>query len=233
MTGQRLGSMTPESTKVAIEAVLTDLFVLSGYDPQLTDQVDDLAKDLRNSFRHLTVEEIRLAGKAGIAGELGDIRKPSYASIMRWVDAYARSAQLADTRKIMANRPKERPQITDEQGLEMMRRMMPECARRRYDAIRTDGAFGKAEIPHVSGQVFDWFRDEGLLTISQEEWREAVGIARREGNARSAWDLSKLEGGENLLRSRAKHVALQTWMRKRIAAGLPATMPNQVQRIYK
>ena len=80
MNGNRLGSMTPESVKAAVAAVLTDLYVLAGYDPQLTDQVDDLAKDLRNCFRHLTVEEVRLAGKAGIAGELGDIRRPSYAA---------------------------------------------------------------------------------------------------------------------------------------------------------
>ena len=232
MNGNRLGSMTPESVKAAVAAVLTDLYVLAGYDPQLTDQVDDLAKDLRNSFRHLTVEEVRLAGKAGIAGELGDIRRPSYAAIMRWVEAYDRSAQVADARKIIANRPKERKPISEAEGLELMRQMMPEAARRRWEDIRIYGAFSKATIPHVSAQLYDWLREEGVLHLDKADKEAAVMMARKESNNRSAWDVSHLEGGEALIRSRAKHIALQTWMRKTYAAGQTLTLPTQIRRIY-
>lgn len=235
MNGKRLGAMTPELTKEAIGTVLTDLYILAGYDPQLTDQVDDLAKDLRESFRHLTVEEVRLAGKAGIAGELGDIRRPSYAAIMRWVEAYNRSAQVADARKIIANRPKERKPISpisEAEGLARMRQMMPEAARRRWDDIRIYGAFSKATIPHVSAQLYDWLREEGVLHLDKADKEFAVMMARKESNNRSAWDVSHLEGGEALIRSRAKHIALQTWMRKTYAAGMTLTLPTQIRRIY-
>lgn len=235
MKGQRLGAMTPELTKEAIGTVLTDLYILAGYDPQLTDQVDDLAKDLRNSFRHLTTDEVKLAGKAGIAGELGDIRRPSYAAIMRWVEAYNRSAQVADARKIIANRPKERKPISpisEAEGLARMRQMMPEAARRRWDDIRIYGAFSKATIPHVSAQLYDWLREEGVLHLDKADKEFAVMMARKESNNRSAWDVSHLEGGEALIRSRAKHIALQTWMRKTYAAGQTLTLPTQIRRIY-
>lgn len=232
MAGPRMGSLDQDSVKVSVERILTDLYVLSGYDPQLTDQVDDLAKDLRNSFRHLTTDEVKLAGKAGIAGELGDIRRPSYAAIMRWVEAYDRSAQVADARKIIANRPKERKPISEAEGLERMRQMMPEAARRRWDDIRIYGAFSKATIPHVSAQLYDWLREEGVLHLDKADKEAAVMMARKESNNRSAWDVSHLEGGEALLRSRAKHIALQTWMRKTYAAGQTLTLPTQIRRIY-
>lgn len=232
MNGKRLGSMTPELTKEAVSTVLSDLYVLAGYDPQLTDQVDDLAKDLRNSFRHLTVEEVRLAGKAGIAGELGVIRRPSYGAIMWWVEAYDRSAQVADARKIIANRPKERKPITEAEGLARMRQMMPEAARRRWEDIRIYGAFSKATIPHVSAQLYDWLREEGVLHLDKADKEAAVMMARKESNNRSAWDVSHLEGGEALIRSRAKHIALQTWMRKTYAARQTLTLPTQIRRIY-
>lgn len=232
MAGPRLGSLDQDSVKVSVERILTDLYVLSGYDPQLTDQVDDLAKDLRNSFRHLTTDEVKLAGKAGIAGELGDIRRPSYAAIMRWVEAYDRSAQVADARKIIANRPKERKPITEAEGLERMRQMMPEAARRRWEDIRIYGAFSKATIPHVSAQLYDWLREEGVLHLDKAYKEDAVMMARKESNNRSAWDVSHLEGGEALIRSRAKHIALQTWMRKTYAAGQTLTLPTQIRRIY-
>lgn len=232
MAGPRIGSLDQDSVKVSVERILTDLCVLSGYDPQLTDQVDDLAKDLRNSFRHLTTDEVKLAGKAGIAGELGDIRRPSYAAIMRWVEAYDRSAQVADARKIIANRPKERKPITEAEGLERMRQMMPEAARRRWEDIRIYGAFSKATIPHVSAQLYDWLREEGVLHLDKADKEAAVMMARKESNNRSAWDVSHLEGGEALIRSRAKHIALQTWMRKTYAAGQTLTLPTQIRRIY-
>lgn len=232
MAGPRMGSLDQDSVKVSVERILTDLYVLSGYDPQLTDQVDDLAKDLRNSFRHLTTDEVKLAGKAGIAGELGDIRRPSYAAIMRWVEAYDRSAQVADARKIIANRPKERKPISEAEGLELMRQMMPEAARRRWEDIRIYGAFSKATIPHVSAQLYDWLREEGVLHLDKADKEAAVMMARKESNNRSAWDVSHLEGGEALIRSRAKHIALQTWMRKTYAAGMTLTLPTQIRRIY-
>lgn len=232
MAGPRMGSLDQDSVKVSVERILTDLFVLAGYDPQLTDQVDDLAKDLRNSFRHLTTDEVKLAGKAGIAGELGDIRRPSYAAIMRWVEAYDRSAQVADARKIIANRPKERKPITEAEGLARMRQMMPEAARRRWEDIRIYGAFSKATIPHVSAQLYDWLREEGVLHLDKADKEAAVMMARKESNNRSAWDVSHLEGGEALIRSRAKHIALQTWMRKTYAAGQTLTLPTQIRRIY-
>lgn len=232
MAGPRMESLDQDSVKVSVERILTDLYVLSGYDPQLTDQVDDLAKDLRNSFRHLTTDEVKLAGKAGIAGELGDIRRPSYAAIMRWVEAYDRSAQVADARKIIANRPKERKPISEAEGLERMRQMMPEAARRRWEDIRIYGAFSKATIPHVSAQLYDWLREEGVLHLDKADKEAAVMMARKESNNRSAWDVSHLEGGEALIRSRAKHIALQTWMRKTYAAGMTLTLPTQIRRIY-
>lgn len=231
MNGKRLGSMTPELAKEAIGSILTDLFVLAGYDPQLTDQVDDLARDLRNSFRYLTTDEVRLAGKAGIAGELGDIRKPSYAAIMRWTEAYVRSSQLADARKIIANRPVEQPRLTDEQGLAIMQKTMPEAARRRWEDIRTQGKFGLATIPHVSAQIYDWLGEEGILRLDPADRRAAVAKAKAEAAPTNA--ASGLEKGDALFQSTAKHYALQTWMQLRNNAGLPLTLPAQVRRIYQ
>jgi hypothetical protein len=232
MAGPRMGALDETSVRDSIERILTDLYVLAGYDPQLNDQVDDLARDLRNSFRHLTTDEVKLAGKAGIAGELGDIRRPSYASVMRWVEAYDRSAQVTDARRIVRERPAMPVRISDAEGLERMRRIMPDAARRRWDDIRVNGAFSKATIPHVSAQLYDWLREEGVLHLDKADKEAAVMMARKESNNNSVWDVSHLEGGEALIRSRAKHIALQTWMRKTYAAGQTLTLPTQIRRIY-
>ena len=118
MSGAPIGTMDDKSVRASSEALLRDLYILAGKEPPLYyDQLNDLANDLKTSFPKLTFEEVKLAGKAGIAGELGDVRTPSYASIMRWTEAYTRSPQLADTRKIIANRPVVAPRLSDEQGL--------------------------------------------------------------------------------------------------------------------
>lgn len=231
MAGPRLGTMTPEAARAGIETVMVDLYTLAGYDPQLPEQLDDLTRDLTTSFKYLTIDEVKLAGKAGIAGELGDIRKPSYAAIMRWTEAYVRSPQLADARKVIANRPVEQPRLTDEEGLAIMQKTMPEAARRRWEDIRTQGKFGLATIPHVSAQIYDWLGEEGILRLDPADRRAAVAKAKAEAAPTNA--ASGLEKGDALLQSTAKHYALQTWMQLRNNAGLPLALPAQVRRIYQ
>lgn len=232
MNGDRIGTMDDKSVKTSSEALLRDLYILAGKEPPLYyDQLDDLATDIKASFKYLTFEELKLAGKAGIAGELGDLRLPSYAAIMRWTEAYVRSSQLADARKIIANRPVEAPRLTDEQGLAIMQKTMPEAARRRWEDIRTQGKFGLATIPHVSAQIYDWLGEEGILRLDPADRRAAVAKAKAEAAPTNA--ASGLESGQALFQSTAKHYALQTWMQLRNNAGLPLTLPAQVRRIYQ
>lgn len=232
MNGDRIGTMDDKSVKASSEALLRDLYILAGKEPPLYyDQLDDLATDIKASFKHLTFEELKLAGKAGMAGELGDIRTPSYAAIMRWTEAYVRSPQLADARKVIANRPVEAPRLSDEEGLAIMQKTMPEAARRRWEDIRTQGKFGLATIPHVSAQIYDWLGEEGVLRLDPADRRAAVAKAKAEAAPTNA--ASGLEKGDALLQSTAKHYALQTWMQLRYNAGLPLALPAQVRRIYQ
>ena len=231
MSGAPIGTMDDKSVRASSEALLRDLYILAGKEPPLYyDQLNDLANDLKTSFPKLTFEEVKLAGKAGIAGELGDVRTPSYASIMRWTEAYTRSPQLADTRKIIANRPVVAPRLSDEQGLEIMRKTMPEAARRRWEDIRTLGKFGKAVIPHVSAQIYDWLGEEGILRLDPEDRKAAMVKAKAEAAPQNVGTV--LETGQALLQSTAKHYALQTWMQLRFNAGQPLTLP-EVRRIYQ
>lgn len=232
ITGDRIGNTNESESKKMAEALMRSAYILSGLEPPLYyDQLDDLANDLRTSFSYLTFKEVKLAIKAGVAGELGDIRKPSYAAIMRWTEAYVRSPQLADARKAIANRPVEAPRLTDEQGLAIMQKTMPEAARRRWEDIRTQGKFGLATIPHVSAQIYDWLGEEGILRLDPADRRAAVAKAKAEAAPQNA--ASGLESGQALFQSTAKHYALQTWMQLRYNAGLPLALPAQVRRIYQ
>lgn len=232
MTGGRIGQIPQGEVKTAAEALMRSAYILSGLEPPLYyDQLEDLANDLRNSFPHLTFKEVKLAVKAGIAGELGDVRRPSYAAIMRWTEAYNRHAQVSDARKIGPARPAAPKPITEAEGLAIMQLLMPENARRRWEEIRTTGAFGRAAIPHVSAQLYDWLGEEGVLRLDRADREEAARKAQQETQSRSVWDMSRLESGKALTRSLAKHYALQIWMWKEQTAGRTLTLPT-VKRIY-
>lgn len=233
MTGGRIGQISEKEVKTAAEALMRSAYILSGLEPPLYyDQLDDLATDLRTSFPHLTFKEVKLAVKAGVAGELGDVRRPSYAAIMRWTEAYNRHPQVSDARKIAVTRPTPVRQITAVEGLAIMQKTMPEAARRRWEDVRTTGSFGKATIPHVSAQLYDWLGEAGLLRLDLPDREEASRKARTETQARSVWNVAHLESGKVLTRSLAKHYALQTWMRNEQKAGRPLNLP-QVTRIYE
>ena len=233
MNSPRLDAKTEKETKAMMEKIMRDTYVLAGLEPQLLyEQLDDITHDLRAGHPHLTFEEVRLACKGGVSGELGGPKRPSYASVMQWCEAYDRSAMTADCRKIRKERPKEKPVVTPEQGLERMKRGLPTCARRRWEDIRTDGAFRPTLIPHVSAQIYDWLGEEGVLRLSPEDRQAAVDKARNEVPTTTVWDAAKLEGEKASVRSRAKHYALETWMRKAYLAGESLTLP-EVKRIYQ
>ena len=233
MNGKRLGKYEPSGLITVGETVLSKAYALSGRDPQLEYQKEDLGKDLAASFPSLTLNECILAVKAGVAGEIGSVKTPSYAAVMQWVGAYDKSPMVADARRITAKRDKERPRLTPEQGLAQMRRTMPALARKRWDDIRTNGAFGKATLPHVSAQIYDWLGEEGVLRLTQEERTIATKKGTSEVRKSSVWDLEHLEVGKALIRTRTKHYALEEWMRDLFNAGGSLALPSEVKRIYE
>lgn len=231
--GSRLSFIGPDQLKTGMEAIMRDVFILAGYEPQLIyEQLDDLSKDIQSSFPTLTLAELRLAAKAGVAGELGGPKKPSYASMMQWVDAYNRSAMVADARKIRATRQAEPERISDEEGWRIFTELMPQSLRRRWDDIRTQGRFGKATIPHVSAQIYDWLGEEGVLRLTDEQRNIASQKGRKEVQSDSVWDLNDLESGKALIRSRVKHYALEIWMQDLFNKGGKLTVPTKIARFY-
>ena len=234
MKGAKLSTRDHADIKSGLDGVMKNLSVLAGYDPDLIyEQLDDLARDIASSYPSLTLEEVRLAGKAGVAGELGEGKKPTYASMMRWVDAYTKHPMTKDAARISAKRAKETPRLTPEQGLAQMRKTMPALARKRWDDIRTNGAFGKATLPHVSAQIYDWLGEEGVLRLTPEERTIATKKGTSEVRKSSVWDLEHLEVGKALIRTRTKHYALEEWMRDLFNAGGQLTLPAEVRRIYE
>lgn len=234
MTGQRVGSMDDKSLSGHLAQITTDVAALAGFESQIFgEQTDELARDIRGGYPRLTLDEIRLACKAGVSGEFGIGGRPTYASVTRWVREYDNCAMVADARKGFIRKPVEVRRLTEAEGLAVMRREMPEAARRRWEAVRTTGSFPIAAIPHVSAQIYDWLRESGVLHLDRVDKEEAVLKARKETGAKSAWDVSGLEGGENLIRSRAKHIALLTWMRKLHAAGGRIDILPKVTRLYE
>lgn len=234
MTGQRVGSMDDKSLSGHLAQITMDVAALAGFESQIFgEQTDELARDIRGGYPRLTLDEIRLACKAGVSGEFGIGGRPTYASVTRWVREYDNCAMVADARKGFIRKPVEVRRLTEAEGLAVMRREMPEAARRRWEAVRTTGSFPIAAIPHVSAQIYDWLRESGVLHLDRVDKEEAVLKARKETGAKSAWDVSGLEGGENLIRSRAKHIALLTWMRKLHAAGGRIDILPKVTRLYE
>ena len=234
MSSDRIGTMPDEVLKAALAKIMRDSYVLAGSEPQLIfEQMDDLVHDIKTGHQRLTLNEIRLACKAGISGELGGPKKPSYAAVMQWCEAYDKCAMVADVRGYINTRPKEIPTITEEQGLRMMAKTMPDCAWKRWEDIRTIGKFGLSIIPHVSAQIYDWLGEEGFLRLSTAEREEAAARARKEVPKTSVWDTSNLEGEKVRVRNRAKHYALETWMRNQYASGKGLTLPKEIKRIYQ
>ena len=234
MSGKKLGKYEQSELTTVGKTVLSKAYALSGRDPQLEYQAEELGRDLAASFPALTLNECVLAVKAGVAGEIGSVKAPSYAAVMQWVGAYDKSPMVADARRIAARRKAEAPKrLTPEQGLAMMRRTMPELARKRWNDIRTEGAFGQAVLPHVSAQIYDWLGEEGILKCTPEQKNAASRKATSEVKKSSVWDMEHLETGKALIRSRAKHYALEIWMRDLHTSGGSLTLPEQVKRIYE
>lgn len=231
MQGKRIADRPAEEIRKAVETIMRELSVLAGYDPQLMyDQVDDLAKDLASGYPMLTLAEVKLAGKAGVTGELKGPKKPSYAAMMNWVSAYHRSSEVADTRKMRNSRKAETPRLSEEEGLRRMAVLMPRNARERWNGVRATGAFPRHCLPHVSAQIYDWLREEGVLSIPDGDKKEALAKAKA-GVGMVDIPLGNLEAGRAMTSSLAKHMALEAWMRRKAAAGERLTLPG-VRRIY-
>lgn len=234
MAGKRIGQMDDPTLAAALGKIARDVAALAGFEPQIFgEQTDELARDLRRGYSRLTLDEIRLACKAGVSGEFGVGGRPTYASVARWVREYDNCAMVSDARK-MAPRTKAQPRtITGDEGLNIMRRLMPVNLSRRWEDIRTAGVFRSGTIPHVSAQLLDWLRDEGVVQVDETLWKECVKRARTDLSSRSAWDLSRLESGPELIRSKAKHIYLQEWMRETHRSGRTLAVPGNVRRVYQ
>lgn len=234
MTGQRVGSMDDKSLSGHLAQITTDVAALAGFESQIFGEaVDELARDIRGGYPRLTLDEIRLACKAGVSGELGIGGRPTYASVTRWVREYDNCAMVSDARKYAARRPTETRRMTEAEGLEVMRREMPGATRRRWEAVKSTGSFPLVAFPHVSAQIYDWLREEGVLHLDRVDKEAAVEKAKKETGSRSVWDVSGIEGGDRLIRSRAKHIALLTWMRRLHASGGRLELPSRINRIYE
>ena len=66
MKGTRISNRPQDEIKAGMETIMRDISILAGSDPDLIfPQLEDLSKDIASGFPMLTLEEIRLAGKAG------------------------------------------------------------------------------------------------------------------------------------------------------------------------
>ncbi|MBR4755328.1 MAG: hypothetical protein IK076_00125 [Bacteroidales bacterium] len=233
MKGERLSARKHDDIKEGIGAIMRNLSILSGFDPDLVvEQLDDLTKDLANGFPMLTLDEVKLAGKAGIAGEFGGTKKPSYSTMMQWTDAYHRSPMVADARKIRKNTKTEPKRTSPEEGWRIFVTLMPQALARRWEDIRTKGRFGNCTIPHVSAQLYDWLGEGGVLRLTEDQKRDAANRGTAEVKNSSVWDMTHIESGKTLIRSRTKHYALEIWMQDihRNGGTLPPT--PKITRLY-
>lgn len=231
MSGKRLRDYDPADLTKAGEAVLKKAYILAGRDPQIFIQADELGKDMAGSFGRLTLAECELAAKAGVAGEIGSLKTPSYAAIMQWLEAYDKSPMVTDARKILRQRRETPIPVTEAEGLRREQMYMPECFRARWEGVRTTGSFPRHCIPHVSGQIYDWLKDEGVLDLPTEIRRDSLKKARAGLVKGSSLPIGDLEAGERLVISKAKHLSLEVWMRGMIERGERLNLP-QVRRIY-
>lgn len=233
MSGTPVSRLEPKALADTLGALLRDILAYAGYDaPLILDNVGELAGDIRAGYGQLTPDEIRLACKAGLTGELGDTRKPTCAAVIRWVDAYAKGPNKADAVKIRKIRSEAPRQVTPEEGLAMMRDTMPRLARERWDSVRTTGAFPRHCLPHVSAQIYDWLKEEGRLSLPAEVRRAALDRARNGLVRGTSLPVGDLEAGERLTVSLAKHMALEDWMRAETRSGRAINLPP-VRRIYE
>lgn len=230
MGGKRLGDYGPGDLREAGETVLKKAFVLYGREPQLFLQGDELGADMAGSFPHLTLAECVLASKAGVAGELGTVRTPSYAAVMQWLEAYDKHPMVADARKIRRARKAEPVEVTPEEGLRRMAELMPRNARERWEGVRVSGSFPRHCMPHASAQIYDWLKEEGLLSIPEADKRESLAKAKA-GVGLIDIPFGNIEAGRALTASLAKHLALESWMRRKLARGERLILP-EVRRIY-
>ena len=231
MSGMRLRDMDEAALIRAVGKILEDTNRMAGYDKGLfPEDVTELAGDLRKGNGRLTVDDIRLACKAGISGELGDVKKPTVANVLRWAEAYDRHPQVADARKIRSVRKEEPVEVTPEEGLRRMAELMPRNARERWEGVRVSGSFPRHCLPHVSAQIYDWLKDEGLLSIPETDKREALAKAKA-GVGLINIPFGNIEAGRALTASLAKHLALESWMRQKQARGERLILP-EVRRIY-
>lgn len=233
MQGRRLSDIPQQDLKLGMDGIMRDISVLAGYDPDLIyGQTADMAKDLAAGYPMLTLEEIKLAGKAGVAGELGGPKKPSYAAMMQWTDAYHKSAMVADARKIRKNRKAEPKRITVEEGWKIFCENMPLALDRRWEDVRTLGKFGNATVPHVSAQLYDWLGDEGVLHLTDAQKDYARKKGKAEAGTRSVWDRINPESDRALTLSRVKHYALEVWMQDLQRSGARLPVPEKITKFY-
>jgi hypothetical protein len=232
MSGKRLRDYAPADLTKAGEAVLKKAYILAGRDPQIFIQADELGKDMAGSFGRLTLAECELAAKAGVAGEIGSLKTPSYAAIMQWLEAYDKSPMVTDARKILRQRRETPIPVTEAEGLEIMRSLMPRNLKAMWDSVRAEGRM-RCLASHAAAQILDWLRDEGVVTVDQDLWRKCVSKARSDTAKRHAFDLSALESGQALIRSIAKRIYLEAWLYGLHQAGRQPMIPAQVRRIYQ
>ena len=233
MAGRKIQDYSREDLTRTLATIIDNTYIYAGKNPSLFPApAADLAGDLAASFKGLAIDEVQLAFRAGVCGELTETTGVNYSHMVKWLNAYAKHPQVLDARKILTAAPARKSDDIYE-GLDVrtklarFRASLAAAAGRRYEDIRTQGRFRQGSIPHVSAQIYRWLQDEGLIRQDGSVKRGAMERARK----RTA-GLFDLETGEALARSWAMEECLLIWMDGMIHDGRALVLPDTIQKFY-
>lgn len=107
LQGKALGAESlaqRENTLRGIIATVYQMKRMSLSEETLDGEVRSFGPRLAADFRHLTLQEIRIALEAGICGEYGTATVPNVANFLQWVAIYNRSAERASAKETLTRR---------------------------------------------------------------------------------------------------------------------------------
>lgn len=107
LQGKALGAETLAGRENTLRGIIATVYQMkrqSISEEALDGEVRSFEPRLAADFRHLTLQEVRIALEAGICGEYGTATVPNVANFLQWVAIYSRSAERASAKETLARR---------------------------------------------------------------------------------------------------------------------------------
>ncbi|MDR1913380.1 MAG: hypothetical protein LBQ68_02705 [Clostridiales bacterium] len=175
LIGTKIRECDDATIMESLAVIVAAMFATAGQKPEKKDVkmiCREVCKDLKNRYKGLTLDEVKIACDNGVRGDYGDYFGINVVSINKWLKAYyySEERQRAQREKLFKGLP-QRTALTADEILQI-----------KVNAYRE--AYGLAAagkyVPDLGNLVYNFLDSRGKISFTKEEKLVFVERARAE-----------------------------------------------------